>query len=143
LKEIVIFIGPQATGKSSFYIERFYRTHVRVNLDMLRARARESRLIAACLDAGQSFVVDNTNPSPVDRARYIPAARAAGFRVIGYHFIATLAEALRRNGLRPAQQRIPEAAVRATFARLTPPSLDEGFDAIFRVRLDDRGLSIE
>ncbi len=78
--EAVIFIGIQASGKSSFFRERFFDTHVRINLDMLRTRRREALLVAACLEAGQSFVVDNTNTQPSDRARHVGPARAAGFR---------------------------------------------------------------
>ena len=33
--EAVIFIGLQASGKSTFYRQRFFRTHVRTNMDML------------------------------------------------------------------------------------------------------------
>src|ERR1700732_3621890 len=67
--EAIIFIGIQGAGKSTFYRERFFDTHVRINLDMLRTRKREEQLLAACLDAGQSFVVDNTNPQASDPAR--------------------------------------------------------------------------
>ncbi len=80
--EVIVFIGVQATGKSTFYRQRFFRTHVRVNMDMLRTRHRERRLIATCLETQQPFVVDNTNPDPKDRARYIEPARRAGFRVV-------------------------------------------------------------
>jgi hypothetical protein len=34
--EAVLFVGNQATGKSGFYLERFFRTHVRINGDMLK-----------------------------------------------------------------------------------------------------------
>ncbi len=34
--QAILFSGIQATGKSSFYRERFFHTHVRINLDMLR-----------------------------------------------------------------------------------------------------------
>ena len=34
--EAVLFVGLQASGKSTFYRERFFRTHVRINLDMLK-----------------------------------------------------------------------------------------------------------
>ena len=32
--EAVIFIGIQASGKSTFFKERFFNTHVRINLEM-------------------------------------------------------------------------------------------------------------
>ncbi len=57
---------------------------------MLRTRHREQFLVKACLGAKQSFVVDNTNVTRADRARYIPLARAAEFRVIGYYFESTV-----------------------------------------------------
>lgn len=59
--EAVIFCGVQASGKSGFYRERFFRTHVRVSLDLLRTRHREKLFLHLCLESGQRFVVDNTN----------------------------------------------------------------------------------
>ena len=60
--EAVIFIGIQATGKSSFYRERFSDTHVRINLDMLKTRAREKVLLEACLLARQPFALTDIEP---------------------------------------------------------------------------------
>jgi predicted kinase len=95
--EAVIFIGIQAVGKSTFYKERFFGTHVRINLDMLRTRHRERLLLQACLDSGQPLVVDNTNILKSERAVYIGPARLAGFHVIGYYFQSRLQDALQRN----------------------------------------------
>jgi predicted kinase len=75
--EAVIFVGIQASGKSTFYLQRFFETHVRINLDMLRTRHREQVLIEACVAGKQSFVIDNTNATREQRARYIAPARAA------------------------------------------------------------------
>jgi len=43
--EAVIFVGIQATGKSSFYRKHFFDTYVRINLDMLKTRYRERLLV--------------------------------------------------------------------------------------------------
>ena len=138
--EAVIFIGGQGSGKSTFYREKFFDTHIRINLDMLRTRHREKLLVEACLAAQQSFVIDNTNPTLADRARYIVPARAAGFRLIAYSFITPMREAMRRNNLRKGKQRIPPVAIAGTFKRIQPPISDEGFDEIHTVELtpDDR-----
>jgi predicted kinase len=141
--EAVVFVGIQAAGKSTFYAERFFRTHVRLNLDMLRTRHREALLLRACLEAQQSFVVDNTNPTATDRARYVGPARAAGFRVVGYFFETTAGDALRRNAGRPAPQRVPPMGLFGTLKALQPPTFAEGFDALYRVTLDEtRGFVI-
>ncbi|HMA33465.1 MAG TPA: AAA family ATPase, partial [Chloroflexia bacterium] len=95
--EAVIFIGIQASGKSSFYQDRFFNTHVRINLDMLKTRHREDLLLRACLAMQQPFVVDNTNPTVAARAGYLLAARTAGFRVAGYYFESRVADCIRRN----------------------------------------------
>ena len=80
--EAVILVGIQGSGKSTFYQQRFADTHVRINLDTLKTRAREEQLLRDCIAKKSSFVVDNTNPSPSDRARYVAPSRAAGFRVV-------------------------------------------------------------
>nr|WP_245245712.1 AAA family ATPase [Methylocaldum sp. RMAD-M] len=100
---------------------------------MLRTRHREKLLIDACLQARQPYVVENTNLTREERARYIPSAKRAGFRVIGYAFRVELDEALVRNALRNTRRRVPEKAVRAAFRRWQPPSWEEGFDALFDV----------
>jgi predicted kinase len=133
--EAVIFVGVQGAGKTTFYRERFSDTHIRINLDMLKTRRRERLILEACLAAQQSFVVDNTNPLPSDRARYVLPARAAGFRVIAYFFQTPLGEALRRNHLRVSKQKIPAIAVAGTFKKIQQPTVEEGFDEIHSVTL--------
>jgi predicted kinase len=95
--EAAIFVGIQASGKSSFYRKQFFDTHLRINLDMLKTRHRERILLRACIEAKQPFVVDNTNPTIEERARYIEIARSGGFRVVGYYFRSPPKEALTRN----------------------------------------------
>lgn len=140
--EAVIFVGVQGSGKSSFYRERLFDTHIRINLDMLRTRTREQLLLAACLQAMQSFVIDNTNPLPEDRARYIVPARAAGFRTVAYYFQTTLQEAIRRNNLRTGKQKIPVPAIAATLRKLQPPTVQEGFSAVHSVTLSPSGFLV-
>lgn len=142
--EMIIFMGCQGAGKSTFFREHFFHTHVRVNLDMLKTRNRERLLITACLGMQQRFVVDNTNPTAEDRKRYFDLARNSGFKVVGYCFDATMEELLHRNAQREGKQRIPEAGVRATFKKFEPPTASEGFDELFRVRVvPDGAFEIE
>jgi predicted kinase len=139
--EAVIFVGIQGAGKSTFFRERFFDTHVRINLDMLRTRAREEKLLNACLESGQPFVIDNTNPLPADRQRYLQPARARGFRTVAYFFQSTLRDAMQRNNLRPGKKKVPAPAVAATFKKIVPPTMAEGFDVVRVIELTgDRGF---
>lgn len=133
--EAIILIGIQASGKSSFYQQRFFHSHVRISLDLLKTRHREHRFLTLCLETQQRFVVDNTNPTPADRARYIPMARDAGFRVVGYYVESVVKDAIRRNAARPKVRQVPPAAIAGTAARLVLPTLDEGFDELYTVRM--------
>ena len=133
--EAAILIGIQGTGKSTFCRERLFHSHVRINMDMLQSRHRETLILAACLNAKQSFAVDNTNPTREERARYISAARAAGFKVVGYYFESKVKDALLRNELRGPGHRVPDRGVLGTAGRLQLPARAEGFDALYYVRL--------
>jgi predicted kinase len=140
--QAVVFIGIQATGKSAFYRERFFTTHARISLDLLHTRHRESVFLRACLDTQQPFVVDNTNPTAEERARYITPARAARFTVTGYYFESKVSDALERNRRREDAQRVPDQGILGTCKRLQLPQMSEGFDALYHVRLGGDGSFI-
>lgn len=137
--EAVLFTGIQGSGKTTFFRERFFDTHVRISLDLLRTRERERVLLETCLRIKQRFVVDNTNVTAADRARYIAPSRAAGFRVIGYFFEPDPKAAYARNVQRAEAIRVPAAGLFGTLKRLERPILTEGFDELYRVRIPEAG----
>lgn len=124
--ESILFIGIQGAGKSTFYQQCFFDTHVRISLDLVRTRHRERRLLELCLETRQPFVIDNTNPTAPERARYIGPARDAGFQVIGYFFEPDAKGSFERN--RRRARPVPPAGLFGTLKRLEPPALEEGFD---------------
>jgi predicted kinase len=131
----IVFCGIQGTGKSTFFKDHFFSTHVRLNLDMLRTRHREDILLHACLAARQPFVVDNTNLLRAQRLHYVHLAAAAGFVPVLYYFESDVESALARNAARAAPHRVPDLAVRGAFKKLQPPSPGEGFAEAYRVHL--------
>ncbi len=131
MTELIILIGIQGSGKSTFVKERMFDTHVRINLDQLRTRHREKTLFEACLSVGTPCVIDNTNPAVADRKGYLDAAKSKGYRCVAYYFAARIDEALARNEGR--DRVVPAVAVRGTRNRLERPSPDEGFDEIWYV----------
>jgi len=142
--EMVIFIGAQASGKSSFFCERFSDTHVRINLDMLKTRSRELILVNACLEASQNFVIDNTNPTTEERARYFRFA--ASFRdvvVRGFYFQSGIRDCIGRNRGRAVHSIVPDQAIVATVQKLELPQFEEGFDQLHFVSLAEAGFIVE
>jgi len=135
--EAVILIGIQATGKSTFYRERFFKSHMRINLDMLKTRTRENIFFDACIRAKQPFVIDNTNPSVEDRKKYIDASKEAGFTIIGYYFKSNIREAIVRNEKRTGKEYVPSKGIACTYNKLAIPTYDEGFDKLYYVNIDE------
>ena len=137
--EAVLLCGIQASGKSTFYVTRFFDTHVRISQDLLRTRHRVSRLLEFCLDTRQPFVVDRMNSTPADRAQFVVPAQQAGFRLTAYWFDTLPRDAISRNERRIAAARVPIAAILGTHKRLVAPRSEEGFDDVFRVMADGAG----
>ena len=133
--QLIIFIGVQAAGKSTFYKQYFYNSHLRLNLDMLKTRHRENLLFEAGLASKTKMVIDNTNPTQLDRQRYLQRAVAAGFEIIAYYFYTDLNSTLERNSHRIGKANIPEVGVRATYKKLEVPNFSEGFSKIFQVKI--------
>ncbi len=139
--EAIVFCGIQASGKTTFYAERLLHTHVRISMDLLRTRHRERRLLELCVETQMRFVVDNTNPTREERARYVAPAVDRGFRVLAYRFVTDPWQAVERNRARGGRSAIPVAGVLGTHKRLEEPALEEGFAAIFRVDLGPEGFT--
>ncbi|MCA1825875.1 MAG: ATP-binding protein [Myxococcales bacterium] len=133
-----MLIGLPASGKTSFHRERFGATHALVSKDLLPRGARQGPELERALAKGASVVVDNTNPRVVDRQPLIALARRFGARVIGYFFPPDVGESLKRNQAR-TEKRIPKVAIFLAAKRMQRPSLVEGFDELYEVRLAGGG----
>lgn len=143
----MILIGLPASGKTTFYRERFAATHELVSKDAMRhnrqPQRRQEELISTALAAGRSIAVDNTNPTVADRAAAIAIARRHGAEVAGYFFPTEAADALRRNRAREGRHRVPAVAIFATRKRLERPTYEEGFDRLYTVIVNEEAKSFE
>lgn len=140
-KTAYLMMGIQGSGKSTF-CAKYLLDATRINLDTLHTRNKEALLIADCQATGVDYVVDNTNPTREDRARYIPAAKNAGYHVVGYFMQSQLQECIRRNDLRKGKEKIPAKAIAMTSNKLEMPSSAEGFDELYFVKNDGETMTI-
>ena len=89
-------IGIQGSGKSTFCV-RYLAGLVRVNLDTLKTRNNEKRLIDQCFEKGVGFIADNTNPTRGPGAVHQPGEGARVPRDRLFHAVPA-------RGLHPKKQ---------------------------------------
>jgi predicted kinase len=97
------------------------------------------QLIEEALQRGLSVIVDNTNPTPEDRAPILALARRYGAETVGFAFDSPIDDCLARNASRSGRERVPDRALHITAGRLQPPTREEGFDRLYRVGLAPGG----
>jgi bifunctional polynucleotide phosphatase/kinase len=147
-QEIILMIGPPASGKSTIAkrIEKDF-DYVRVNQDELKTKANVLKAIRTSLRQGKSVVVDNTNLDPEKRKEIIKIAQE--------HFVNTERpihiRAFHINGdwnrskqlefahhLNIVRQRmkdiyIKDVAYRFLMNKFEPPSETEGFTEVINI----------
>lgn len=104
-----VVCGIQGSGKSSW----------------VRAHAEG---LAPCV------LFDAALPRAVHRAPVIAIARQSCMEARAVWLDTSVETARERNGRRPPDERVPEAAIRSVAAQLEEPSLAEGFTRILRVQ---------
>ena len=134
--EIIIFCGLQGSGKSTFYVQNFFNTHVRISMDLLNTRNKEAKFLDTCFALQQAIVIDNTNPTLAVRSVYIEKAKAKKYKVIGYYFQSRLQDCLSRNKNRIGKAKVNERGILATAKQMEIPAFHEGFDELLYVSLN-------
>jgi predicted kinase len=137
--EIIIFVGLQASGKSTFYRTHFAATHEHVSKDLLiksknmNKNQQQAERIERAFQEQRSIVVDNTNPTLQDRLPLIDLGRRYGATIIGYYFQPEISSSRKRNMQRTGKEQVPEKAIFITAYKLMPPSYAEAFDTLYYV----------
>ena len=141
-KTIFILIGIQASGKSSF-ANRFLGNCTHISLDQLNTRRNEeTTLKVALLIMKENCVIDNTNPTRQERQKYIDLGKKAGYKIVGLYFRSAIDECIKRNDKRFGKAKIPLKGLLATAKRLQQPSLQEGFDELYYVKIENKEFVI-
>jgi predicted kinase len=127
-------VGLQGAGKSSWVAANLAGTHVVVSKDhwpnARHREARQRRVVAGLLAEGASVVVDNTSPSPAERAPLVELAAAAGVPVRAVWLDVPLEVCRQRNEARTGPARVPDVGLYSAAARLVPPTTAEGFTTV-------------
>lgn len=141
--EMIILIGIPASGKTSLYKQLFFDRYMRISLDLYRTRNKEQQFLQLALACQQKVVIDNTNTTKEERAKYISLARLSKYEVKGYYLQSHLVECLSRNDNRPEISKIDKVGVIAKHNELVLPRLEEGFNKLFYIEVINNGFNIK
>lgn len=138
--EVIVAVGFPASGKSSFFHTHIIpKGYVYVNRDTLGSW---QNCVAACeraLKEGRSVAVDNTNPDPESRKRYLDVATAAGVPCRCFNFSTTLEQAKHNNRFRemaPSETKhlkVNDMVFHSYKKHFVAPSVSEGFSEILQI----------
>ena len=84
-QEVIIFVGPPGSGKSTFWSNHL-KKYVRVNNDTLKTAEKCMAALRAALKEKKSAVIDNTNKSKEEWKRYIDIAKEFKVPVRCFYF---------------------------------------------------------
>ena len=137
--ELIILIGLQASGKSTFYRTRFAETYEHISKDLLKSSKNKNQmqaeLIERAFDDQRSVVVDNTNVTVQDRLPLIKLGRKYRATITGYYFQPDVLSSRTRNLEREGKAQVPDKAIFITAYKLEPPTYAEGFDTLYFVHI--------
>lgn len=103
-QEVVVFVGPPAAGKTHLYTDYMKRERRRrychVSRDVLGSWQKYVGQGKEAMESGHSVVIDNTNPDPESRGRYVQLGREYGIPVRCFWFMTSIEHALHNNQFR-------------------------------------------
>uniref|UniRef100_A0A673IMI7 Bifunctional polynucleotide phosphatase/kinase-like n=1 Tax=Sinocyclocheilus rhinocerous TaxID=307959 RepID=A0A673IMI7_9TELE len=139
-QEVIVAVGFPGSGKSTLFQTHIIpKGYAYVNRDILGSW---QQCVSACeraLKEGRSVAVDNTNPDPESRKRYIDVSQSAGVPCRCFNFTASLEQAKHNNRFREmvpsATKHVPvnDMVIHSYRKKFVAPSLSEGFSEILQI----------
>lgn len=146
IAEMIIFVGPPASGKSTYYNKHFEPAgYAHVNQDKLGSRPRCLKLAEEQLKDGVSCVIDNTNRDKKTRELYVQLAKSLGVPIRCFIFRISKELAWHNNLYRTyclpflsssdknrqtEKKLVPYSAIAGFESAYEEPTMKEGFDEL-------------
>ncbi|XP_056467303.1 bifunctional polynucleotide phosphatase/kinase [Gadus chalcogrammus] len=138
--EVIVAVGFPASGKSTFFHTHVVpKGYVYINRDTLGSWQSCVTACERALREGRSAAVDNTNPDPESRKRYIDVAKASGVPCRCFHFSASLEQAKHNNRFREMAPsdvkhvKVNDMIFHSYKKHHVAPDLSEGFSEILQI----------
>uniref|UniRef100_G3MKQ2 PNK FHA domain-containing protein n=1 Tax=Amblyomma maculatum TaxID=34609 RepID=G3MKQ2_AMBMU len=138
--EVVVLVGYPASGKSHFAKEYLVsKQYAHINRDMLKSWQKCVEECEKALERGWSAVIDNTNPDPESRKRFIDVAKKHGRECRCFVFDCSLERAKHNNQFREIKLKgqphvsVTDMVLYSHRSKFKEPCLSEGFSEIVKI----------
>ena len=134
-KNLIIMIGPQASGKSTLSKMPMYSDYKYLNNDTIKNKQKLQKMFISAAQNGENIIIDNTNPEKETRKFYIDIAKNKGYKIYCYFFDFPKILSFHLNQMRVQLSHskiksIPSIAIHTYYKNLQKPKHEEGFDDI-------------
>lgn len=123
--------------------------YAHVNRDQLGSWQKCAAECCYQLLTGHSVVIDNTNPDPESRKRYIPFAKAQDLPARCFLFTTSPSQAQHNNKFReltnknPDYKKVSPYVFNSYKSKFVPPQLEEGFTEILTIPFSPKFSDVE
>jgi len=138
-KNLIIMVGPQASGKSTLSTSDNFRDYVHLNSDTIKNINTLKKQFINGINKNQNVIIDNTNPSLETRQYYIQYAKQFEYTICCYFFDFPKILTKHLNQMRAQMTHnrihaIPMVAIHTYYKNLVTPSISEGFNELITVK---------
>ncbi|CAK93378.1 unnamed protein product (macronuclear) [Paramecium tetraurelia] len=137
--EMIIMIGAPGSGKSTF-VHNHLNDYTRVNRDSLKTKEKCLKVAEQAIKEKKYLVIDNTNPTPDDRAAFIKLAQDNKYPVRGFFLEVSKDLCLHNDTQRDTNnfrehfsKKVGKMPINMIFSKVTPPTKDEGFSEVLTI----------
>lgn len=138
--EVVVLVGYPASGKSHFAKQYLVsKQYAHINRDTLGSWQKCVEECERALKRGQSAVIDNTNPDPESRKRFIEVAKKHGYECRCFVLDCPIERAKHNNQFREIKLKgqphvsVTDMVLYSHRSKFKEPSLSEGFSSVLKI----------
>jgi len=128
-KNLVLFVGAPASGKTKLYKEKF-NDYEHINMDTLKNKERCLKLTEYAMKYGKNIVVDNTNPDYSTRKKYLDLGKKYNYNsyIVNFksnRFINNYYNRYRVQKSKGKRKLIPDVVYNVYYKKYEEPTIDE------------------
>lgn len=134
-REIVIIVGPPASGKSTIY-NKYFSNYILINQDILQTIAKcKKTCIEAITNSNENIFIDNTNKNIKTRKIWIDIAKKYNLIIKCIYININKDLSIHVNTFRmlKEEKKVPNIAIHVYYKYFEEPSLEEGINELVKI----------